>query len=80
MISLEATKLASWRRERSCTEQNVTLRIIVEQSSEWNSSLYVNFGDYEKAFDSLDRESLWELMRHYAIPEKFVCHTDSHHP
>ena len=34
--------------------------------------------DYEKAFDSLDRESLWELMRHYAIPEKYVtliCNT-----
>ena len=28
--------------------------------------------DYEKAFDSSDRESLWELMRHHAIPEKYV--------
>ena len=63
---------AGFRRERSCTDQIATLRIIVEQSIEWNSSLYVNFVDYEKAFDSLDRETLWELMRHYAIPEKFV--------
>uniref|UniRef100_A0A0B7BDH4 Reverse transcriptase domain-containing protein n=1 Tax=Arion vulgaris TaxID=1028688 RepID=A0A0B7BDH4_9EUPU len=44
---------AGFRKNRSCTDQIVTLRIIVEQSFEWNSSLYVSFGDYEKVFDSL---------------------------
>ena len=28
--------------------------------------------DYAKAFDSLDREVMWQLMRHYGIPEKFI--------
>ena len=63
---------AGFRPKRACTDQIATLRIIVEQSLEWNSSLYVNFVDYEKAFDSLDREALWKLMRHYGIPDKFV--------
>ena len=45
-----------FRQDRSCTDLIATLRIIVEQSIEWNSSLYVNFVDCEKAFDSLDRE------------------------
>ena len=44
-----------------------TLGTIVEQTLEWNSSLYVNFVDFQKAFDSLDRNSLWALMRHYSI-------------
>ena len=44
----------------------------VEQSIEWNSSLYVNFVDYEKAFDSLDRETLWKILRHYGVPMKLV--------
>ena len=39
--------------------QITTLRIIMEQSIEWNSPLYVNLVDYEKAFDSLNRESLY---------------------
>jgi hypothetical protein len=63
---------ADFCKERSCTDQNATLRIIVEQSLEWNSSLYVNFVDYEKAFDSVDRETLWKLLRHYGVPVKLV--------
>ena len=50
---------AGFMQDRSCTDQIATLRIIVEQSIEWNSLLYVNCVDYEKAFDSLDRETLW---------------------
>ena len=41
-----------FRKNRSYTDQMATLRIIVEQSLEWNSALYINFVDYEKAFDS----------------------------
>ena len=65
---------AGLRPDRSCrpTDQIATLRIIVEQSIEWNSSLHVNFVDYEKAFDSLDRETLWKIVRHYRVPMKLV--------
>ena len=49
---------AGFRKNRSTTDQIATLRIIVEQSLEWNSSLIVNFIDYKKAFDSVDRTTL----------------------
>ena len=45
---------ARLRSNRSCMDQIATLRIIVEQSLEWNSSLNNNFVDYEKAFDSMN--------------------------
>nr|KAG5697989.1 hypothetical protein BaRGS_005807 [Batillaria attramentaria] len=38
----------------------------------WNSPLYINFIDYEKAFDSVDREALWKLLRHYGVPGKII--------
>ncbi|VDO93770.1 unnamed protein product [Schistosoma margrebowiei] len=57
-------------KSRSCTDQIATLRIIVEQSIEWNSTLYINFIDYEKAFDSVDRRTLLKLLRHYGVPVK----------
>ena len=49
---------SGFRRDRSCTDQIATLRIIVEQSLEWDSSLYVNFVDFLKAFDSLHHDTL----------------------
>ena len=39
---------------------------------EFDSSLYINFVDYEKAFDSLDTDTLWKLLQHYGIPEKII--------
>jgi hypothetical protein len=30
------------------------------------------FVDFTKVFDSLDKEVLWQLMRHYGIPEKLI--------
>ncbi|XP_052242511.1 uncharacterized protein LOC127852600 [Dreissena polymorpha] len=70
---------AGFRKERSCTDQITTLHIIRKQSLEWNSPLWrwkvkveFNFIDYEKAFDSVDREFLWRLMRHYRVPKKIT--------
>ncbi|VDP71215.1 unnamed protein product [Schistosoma mattheei] len=40
---------AGFRKDRSCTDQIETLQIVLEQSSECNSSPYSNFIDYEKA-------------------------------
>jgi len=28
--------------------------------------------DFEKAFDSVDRETLWKILRHHGIPEKLI--------
>ena len=53
---------AGFRKNRSCTDQIRTLRLVLEQSLEWNSLLYINFMDYEKAFDSVDRQTLWKLL------------------
>ena len=63
---------AGFRKERSCCDQIATLRIIVKQTLEWNTGLYLVFVDFEKAFDSVDREVLWKILRHYGIPEKIM--------
>ena len=64
---------AGFRPGRSCSEHIFTLRQILEQSHEWNSSLYINFLDFKKALDSVHRDSLWKILLHYGIPDKLVC-------
>ena len=61
---------AGFRKGKSCADQIGVLRIIVEQSLEWKSPLYINFIDFEKAFDSVDRETLWKLLRKHGVPKK----------
>ena len=56
---------AEFRKERSCCDQIAALRIIVEQTLESNTGLYMVFVDFEKAFDSIDREVVWKILRHY---------------
>ena len=63
---------AGYRPSRSATDQITTLRIIMEQSLEWRTPLCINFVDYEKALDSLDRNVLWDLMANYGIPSKII--------
>ena len=65
-------KQAGFQPKRSTTEQIFTLRNIFEQANEWRACLYAHFVDFEKAFDSVHRESLWNIMRISGIPEKMV--------
>ena len=63
---------AGFRKGRSCEEHIFTLRQILEQCQEWKTPCYVNFTDFENAFDSIHRESIWCILRHYGIPCKIV--------
>ncbi|RUS68725.1 hypothetical protein EGW08_023513 [Elysia chlorotica] len=48
-------------------------KIIIQRISEaWQRQLYINFVDFEKAFDSIHRDILWRTLRAYGIPEKIV--------
>ena len=61
---------AGYRKGRGTTEQVFILRNIIEQVNEWQATLYLNFIDFEKAFDSIHRESMWIILSKYGIPEK----------
>ena len=63
---------AGFRKGRPYADQITTLRIIIEQSLEWKSPLYINLMGFEKAFDSVDHQVLWRLMKLYGIPDKFI--------
>ena len=63
---------AGFRKGRGTTEQIFVLRNIIEQALEWNSGLYLCFIDFQKAFDSIHRETLWKIMKAYRIPSKLI--------
>ncbi len=64
---------AGFRENRSTINQIFALRNILEQVNEWNAILYTHFIDFEKAFDSVHRESLSNIMSMYGIPEELIA-------
>lgn len=63
---------AGFRKGRGCIDQIFALRNIIEQCTEWQRQLYINFVDFQKAFDSINRKSFWQILRAYGIPKEIV--------
>ena len=68
----EGQEQAGFRRGRGCIDQIFVLRNIIEQCIEWNTPLYINFIDFRKDFDSVQRDTLWKILRLYGVPPKIV--------
>lgn len=47
-----------------------TLRIIMEQSAEFNIPLYLIFVHFKQTFDSLDRSVMWRILASYGKTAK----------
>ena len=45
---------------------------IVEKHTEFNIPTYIAFNDFKKAFDSLDRDKLWNIMLRKGIPTHLI--------
>ena len=44
----------------------------MEGASSQDIPLFITFIDFMKAFDSIDREMMFAILRHYGIPEQIV--------
>jgi hypothetical protein len=65
---------AGFRQRRSCCDHIFVLRNIIEQSIEWQSSLYLNFISLWilRRLSILHREGLWKLLRLYGLQSKII--------
>ena len=55
------------------------LRQLQEKCIEQDRPLYMVFVDFSKAFDTVGRTGLWQLLRKYGCPEKFTTMIESLH-
>ncbi|RUS68444.1 hypothetical protein EGW08_023794 [Elysia chlorotica] len=76
---LETTLEKRLRDEQAgvCTDHIATMRIIIEQSLEWRTPLNAIFGNFQKAFSSVDRDVIWRLMYLCGFPPDFATIEDA---
>ena len=70
--SLLRPEQSGFRRGRSCIEQIHILRRVMEGFHKKQLTLVSTFIDFRKAFDSIDRGKIHEILRHYGIPPKIT--------
>ena len=71
-IIFDRIREAGFRKDKSCTDHVATLRIIIEQSFERQSSIYINSIVFGKVIDSVDTDVIWMAIHHYGTPARFI--------
>ena len=64
---------AGFRKGRGTRDQIANIRWIMEKAREFQKHIYFCFIDYAKAFDSVDYNKLWEILKEMGTPDHLTC-------
>ena len=63
---------AEFRKGRGTRDQIANICWIIEKS-EFQKNIYLCFIDYAKAFDCVDHNKLWKILKEMGIPDHLTC-------
>ena len=65
---------AGFRKGRGTRDQIANIRWIIEKVREFQEkNIYFCFIDYAKAFDCVDHNKLWKILKEMGIPDHLTC-------
>ena len=64
---------AGFRKGRGSRDQIANIRWIIEKAREFQKNIYFCFIDYAKAFDCVDHNKLWKILKEMGIPDHLTC-------
>ena len=64
---------AGFRKVRGTRDQIANIRWIMEKTTEFQKNTYFCFIDYVKAFDCVDHNKLWKILKEMGIPDHLTC-------
>ena len=62
-----------FRKGRGSRDQIANILWIIEKAIEFQKSIYFCFIDYAKAFDCVDHNKLWKILKEMGIPDHLIC-------
>ena len=64
---------AGFRKDRETRDQIVNIRWIIERARQFQKNIYFCFINYAKAFNCMDHNKLWIILKEMGIPEHLTC-------
>ena len=64
---------AGFRKGRGTRGQIANILWIIEKAREFQKNIYFCFIDYAKAFDCVDHNTLWKILKEMGIPDHLTC-------
>ena len=64
---------AGFRKGREIRDHIANVCWIIEKAREFQKNIYFCFIDYAKAFDCVDHNKLWKILKEMGIPEHLTC-------
>ena len=64
---------AGFRKGRGTRDQTAIIRWIIRKAREFQKNICFCFIDYAKAFDSVDHNKLWKILKEMGIPDHLTC-------
>ena len=58
---------------RGTKDQIASIRWIIEKAREFQKNIFICFIDYAKAFDHVDHNKLWKILKEMGIPDHLTC-------
>ena len=62
-----------FRKGRGTRDQIANICWIMEKAREFQKNIYFCFTDYVKAFDCVDHNKLWKILKEMGIPDHLTC-------
>ena len=64
---------AGFRKGRRTRYQIANMHWIIEKAREFQKNIYFCFIDFAKAFDCVDHNKLWKILKEMEIPDPLTC-------
>ena len=64
---------AGFIKGRGTRDEIANIRLIIEEEREVQKDIYFCFIDYAKAFDCVDHNKLWKILKEMGIPDHLTC-------
>ena len=64
---------AGFRKGRGTRDQIANICWMLEKARKFQKNIYFCFIDYAKAFDCVDNNKLWKILREMGIPDRLTC-------